>query len=75
METRVRGLSTSCPCRRLFEKVMSVSVSIRGVEIFHVKGFKICDVRVRVRFRGYRWTSISADTSVRIHRSLIRNDF
>ena len=35
----------------------------------HVRGFTICDVRVRVP--GHRWTSMSANTSVRVHRSLV----
>ena len=36
----------------------------------HVRGFTICDIRVRVRVHGHSWTSMSADTSIRLHRSL-----
>ena len=61
-----------------YSKFHDVRVRVR------VRGFKICDVRVRVRVRGFKIfhvrvhvrvrgqgrTRMSADTSVRIHRSL-----
>ena len=62
-----------------YSKFQDVRVRVR------VRGFKICDVRVRVRVRGFKIfhvrvhvrvrgqerTRMSADTSVRVHRSLI----
>ena len=53
-----------------------VRVRVRGFKIcdvrvrVHVRGFKIFHVRVHVRVRGQGRTRMSADTSVRVHRSL-----
>ena len=52
-------------------------VRVRGFKIcdvrvrVHVRGFKIFHVRVHVRVRGQGRTRMSADTSVRVHRSLV----
>ena len=67
---RVRGLSASCPCPRVFESHVRVRIRVRDSKFcdvrlrVHVHGFKICDVRVRVR--GHRRTS-----GGHVHRSLI----
>ena len=73
VDMRVRGLSASCACPRVFESHVRVRIRVRDSKFcdvrlrVHVHGFKICDVRVR----GHRRTSMSADTSGRVHRSLI----
>ena len=59
VRVRVRGL-----------KICDVRVRVRGFQIFDVRGFKIFHVRVHVRVRGQGVTHMSADTSVRVHRSL-----
>ena len=56
---RVRGLSLPAIFWKIYVRVR-----------VHVRDFKICDVRVRVR--ECRRTSMSADTSVHVHRSLSR---
>ena len=86
MDTRVRGLSMSFLKKNCFGK-SPVRVRVHDLEVFHVRvcdskfgdvrvrvhvrGFTICDVRVHVRVRRHRWTSLSADTSVRVHRSQV----
>ena len=66
--------SNFCDVRVRDYKICDARVRVR------VRGFKICDVRVRVHVRGFKIfhvrvrgqgrTRMSADTSVRVHRSL-----
>ena len=86
MDTRVRGLSDPCPYRRFFKKIhvrvrvrvrglKNFQVCVRGLKNFHVRvrvrDHDFSDVRVRVRVRGLGRTLLSADTGLRVHRSLV----
>lgn len=57
--------SNFCDVRVRDYKICDVRVRVR------VRGFKIFHVRVHVRVRGQGRTRMSADTSVRVHRSLV----
>ena len=62
---RDRWTRMSAVCPR-HVRVRDFLIRVRGLKIFHVRGFKIFHVRVR----GQGRTRMSADTSVRVHRSL-----